>query len=133
MIRSAELEEEHVTDDGELEPIVWIQNAGFPVDVLERHPTVSVKDQKENTGYLVTKIRTLSKHPEEADAVEDEIEVLVCHCWNFVTEHLPKFNEGATPADITKCKHCEAAADKSARAQNDPDQQELAETPVGDK
>ncbi|MFB1066477.1 hypothetical protein [Natrinema sp. H-ect4] len=129
MIRSAELDDEHLTDDGGLEPIVWVENAGYPVDILERYPTVSVKEQKENTGYLVTKIGTLSKHPNEADAVEDEIETYVCHCWNFVTEHLPKFNEGATPADISACKHIESV-DKSARAMNDQGQQQLADTPV---
>lgn len=124
MIRSAKLEKEHLTDEGELKPIVWLQNAGYPVDVLERHPTVSVKEKKENTGYLVTKVRTLSKPPEQADAVEDEIEVHLCHCWNFVTEHCPRFGDGATPAEIGSCKHIEAV-DKSARASNDPDQHSL--------
>lgn len=126
MIRSAELEDEHLTEDGELKPIVWLRNAGYPVDIVERYPTVSVKDGEDNTGYRVTKIRTLTKHPDEADAVLDEDLVLVCHCWNFVTEHLPKFEEGATPAEIGKCKHCEANEDKSARAKDDGDQQALA-------
>lgn len=131
MIRSAELQTEHVTDDGELEPRIWVENAGYPVDVLNQFPVVSVKDGEENTGYLVTRIRTLSKPPAEADAVEDEIETYLCHCWNFVTEHLPKFNEGATPSEISACKHIESV-DKSARAKNDEGQQSLP-TPVGDK
>lgn len=130
MIRSAELEDEHLTDDGELKPIVWLKNAGYPVDVVQRHPTVSVKEKEENTGYQVTKIRTFSKHPDEADAVEDEIEVFVCHCWNFVTEHCPRFEEGETPADIGECKHIEAV-DKTARARNDPNQQSLDFDGVG--
>lgn len=83
----------------------WMRDAGYPVEgITAVHNSVSVKDGKENTGYLVIEIETLRKPVDEADAVADKIDLLVCTCPGFHYSHFADLD--AEPITNTgNCPH----------------------------
>lgn len=107
-LRTAPLDTEHLDADAMLPTrVVELRAAGYPIQVEAIHPTVNDKPDAESSAYLVFEIRTLAKHPEDADAVEDEMILWACHCAHYHYRLAADLEERPTPADalVSEDKH----------------------------
>jgi len=115
------------TFEGELpalESESYLQKHDYPVTVERLWSVLNAKQDEENSGHIVKEVTTLRVPQERADAVEDEITILMCSCKAY------RFHAGVQDLDEhdelrwEPCKYCDAV-DPSVKAENDEHQREL--------
>lgn len=102
----------------------YLRSQGYNVDDISDIDTIQSESDPEKK-YLVAKITTYEypKNHAELDAIEHQIELPVCTCWNWRSEHSANLEE-EKPTECGTCKHLQDAY-RAEKAKADESQDTL--------
>lgn len=95
-----------------LECMDWLQRAGYPVDdFTDVHAGVTVKQDDEDSSYLVGRLETLKRPTEQADVAVDQYEFWACSCPDFHYRQFPDLDADEGIESVGECPHVVSVAE----------------------